>query len=633
MVGALVCAALLLAACGKAAAPLQTPTARSDRAQPSATRLAPTTGSDELPARDPVDLARRYLGVADAPERVALPAPAPGQRMTFRLVELPPDPETPPKRRVIAAKLAAATEHAYFFFEGDSAPDEDELADATRAFEDEVWPRVTAAFGTPAMPGIDGDPRIVLLHADLGGAVSGYVSGSDAYPRTVAPLSNQREAVYLDRSLPLGSSIYTTVLAHELQHLIHQRHDPDEDVWVQEGASELAAGLVDGGTIFYRDFLDHPDTQLTGWSFGLSESAAHYGASSLFISYLMEQTGGSPRALLAQPADGAEGIEAFLRTTEEQRSFKELVVDWAVANQLDLPNGPYSHQNKDIPAAATASVDGSGSGAGAVQPFGVDYLELNAQDFPQAPIFTFEGDATVPAVAARRDALGTFWWSGSGDGIDATLTRELDLTGVERATLTYRLWFDIERWFDFAYISVSSDGGETWTPLAGRHTSNDDPLGIAYGPAYTGRSGQRDRPRWVNERIDLSGYAGQRLLLRFEYVTDDGASGPGLALDDIAVPEIGFFDDGEADASGWRRAGFRRVEAPQPQRFALRLITFESPPRVQPVELDARNDARIDLAGLGDSYNSAVIVVVNLTDGTSVPGRYRYNVRTTGAGS
>ncbi|MGB2696206.1 MAG: hypothetical protein WBD55_13620 [Dehalococcoidia bacterium] len=617
------CAALLLTSCG-GGPPAKTPTALQP--SPSVSAFVPSKGTDELPANDPVDLARRFLGVTDAPDQVVSPRPAVGDSATFRLVMLPADDTKPPKKRTISATLRAVSEHAYFFVEGNAAPDDAAVTDALRTFESKIWPPVTAAFGMPPSPGIDGDPKIVFLYADLGPVVAGYVNGADEYPCSVSPLSNEREIVYLDNEVPLGSSFYSHVLAHEFQHLIHERYDKGEEVWVNEGLSEFSAGLLGGGAVLYSDFLGQPDTQLTDWSL-IAESGAHYGAASLFMSYLLEQTGAQPKALVSQPADGIAGIEAFLATTSERRSFEELVTDWALANQLDRPDGPYSYRKEEVSAAATTAVEHLGEDEGTVYDFAADYLKLRADDFPTPPIFTFQGDTEVPALAAQTDADGAFWWSGSADGIDSTLTRELDLTSVDSATLAYRAWFDIERWYDQAYVSLSSDGGGTWTALASEHTSTDDPLGISYGPAYGGRSGGGDGPRWVDERIDLSAYAGGRVLVRFEYVTDDGVSGPGLAIDDIAVPEIAFFDDAEEDAGGWERQGFRVVARPLQQRFALRLIKLGPAPVVEPIELNAQNRAQIDLSGLGDEYNSAIVVIVALTDGTSVPGHYRFDVR------
>ena len=555
-----------------------------------------------------------------------------GEEEQFNLLILSADPEEEPRRTTIFATLRAVSEHAYLFVERGADVDDGDVEAAADTFEEDVWPQVTQAFGLPPTPGIDGDPRIVVLHADLGLGVGGYVSGEDAQPQSIAPHSNQREMVYLNLALgPLGSPGYALVLAHELQHLIHRAHDADETTWVNEGLSEIAAELVGGGSSSYGAFLDRPDTQLTDWSQG-PESGAHYAASSLFFAYLLEQTGGDVRALAAEPGNGIAGVEAFLLASGVDRTFVELVADWSVANYLDEPEGPYGYSDRQVSAPTSTVVDGLGQNESDVRQFAADYLELRAEDFVGEPVFSFEGEAEVPVLAAQSSADGAFWWSGRGDSIDATLTRELDLTGVQQASLTFRTWFDIERWYDYAYVAVSSDNGQTWIALSGRQTTADDPLDISYGPGYTGRSGGGDEPVWVEERIDLSDFAGSRILVRFEYVTDEGVSNSGWAIDDIAVPEIGLFDGAESDVGGWRRAGFRRLADPLRQRFELRLITLGPAPAVESIPLDSRNRAEIDLSGLGTEYGSAVIVIIGVTDGTTEPGAYQYEVTTTGGG-
>ena len=618
--------ALLAASCGDSEPQRPTPTPRPTTT-PGATPIPPSTGSADPPGLDRLDLARRYRGVADPRSQVQLSPPVIGQDEEFHIVLLSSDPDEPPDTTTITATLRATSEHAYFFFQDEDAVPQSAIDDAVQAFEAEVWPVVTSAFGLPAVPGVDGDPRIVILHADIGSA-SGYVSGVDAFPTEVIARSNQRELIYLNLSLkPLGSAGYNGILAHELQHLIHQRHDAGEEGWVNEGLSEVAGNLVNAGSSSFSAFLDRPDTQLNAWTQG-TDSGAHYGASSLFFHYLLEQTGGHARDLAAEPADGIAGIEAFLAASGDGRSFAQLVGDWAVANFLDRPDGPYGYRDRAVSAASTDHSDGLGNADGEVSQFAADYPELDADDFSGAPVFVFDGAQQVPQVAALADADsdGALWWSNRGDSIDATLTRELDLTSVDQATLTFRAWFDIERWYDYGYVAISQDDGETWTALAGGETRTDDAIGVSFGPGYTGRSGGGDTPRWLDERIDLSDYAGARILLRFEYITDDAVSGPGWALDDIAVPEIGFFDGGEADVGGWRFEGFQRLTEPLPQRFELRLITLGPAPAVEAVALDARNRARIPLTGLGSDYSSAIIVIVATTPGTTEPGRYQYEV-------
>ena len=92
----------------------------------------------------------------------------------------------------------------------------------------------------------------------------------------------------------------------------------------------------------------------------------------------------------------------------------------------------------------------------------------------------------VPTQAHIGDS---FWWSNRGDNVDTWLTRELDLSAVTGATLRFWTWFDIEKAWDYAYVTISKDGGKTWDVLQGIHASTENPLGNSYGPGYTGGSG------------------------------------------------------------------------------------------------------------------------------------------------
>ena len=47
--------------------------------------------------------------------------------------------------------------------------------------------------------------------------------------------------------------------------------------------------------------------------------------------------------------------------------------------------------------------------------------------------------------------------------IDTTLEREFDLSEVDEATLEFWMWHNIEEDWDYAYASISTDDGKTWT--------------------------------------------------------------------------------------------------------------------------------------------------------------------------
>ena len=92
-------------------------------------------------------------------------------------------------------------------------------------------------------------------------------------------------------------------------------------------------------------------------------------------------------------------------------------------------------------------------------------------------------------------------------------------------TLTFDAKYGAEAGYDYGYVQVSTDGGATYTSIAGDKTV-DGPLGPALNGTTTG---------FEPHTFDLSAYAGQDVLLSFRYVSDGGVNEGGLLVDDIAV--------------------------------------------------------------------------------------------------
>ncbi len=153
------------------------------------------------------------------------------------------------------------------------------------------------------------------------------------------------------------------------------------------------------------------------------------------------------------------------------------------------------------------------------------------------------------------------WFGGKADQIDTTLVRSVDLTGKTSASLSFWTWYDIEEFWDFGFVQISTDGGSTWVslPIDGT-TSVIDPSGMpsieANLPGFTGSSGG-----WVNKTVDLSMYAGQNIMLQFRYMTDWGTTMAGFYVDDITFTADGatlFSDNVETLDSAWTSHGWSR---------------------------------------------------------------------------
>jgi len=292
-----------------------------------------------LPSRDLLDLAHRLQGLPK-PYAVATPAVVPeydpGDSVTFWVHNVGTN-----SYFTATAVLRYETPHAYWWIEeeGYDIPDRN-LRRSAENFEQTTYPTARRYFGSEWTPGIDGDPHVYIYLGDVPG-LGGYFSGPDEYPTLVRPHSNEHEMFYvnLENAEP-GDSYFDGILAHEFQHMIHWAEDRDESTWVNEGLSELSAQLCgyDVGGSDYMFSLS-PDTQLTTWT-ELEDSAAHYGASYLFLSYFREQFGeAAVRALVAEPANGIAGFEAILAQVEPGgRRFDDIFADWVVANYVDDPD-------------------------------------------------------------------------------------------------------------------------------------------------------------------------------------------------------------------------------------------------------------------------------------------------------
>ncbi len=108
---------------------------------------------------------------------------------------------------------------------------------------------------------------------------------------------------------------------------------------------------------------------------------------------------------------------------------------------------------------------------------------------------------------------GDVLFSGTGDLLDNWAIFETTGGGV----LSIDTLWDLEDYWDFAFVQVSTDGGYTWTSLEdneGYSTYDVDPNAISTAvdnlPGLTSWV-----PDWVTLSYDLSPYAGQDILVGF----------------------------------------------------------------------------------------------------------------------
>jgi hypothetical protein len=257
-----------------------------------------------------------------------------------------------------------------------------------------------------------------------------------------------------------------------------------------------------------------------------------------------------------------------------------------------------------------------------VHQYGVDYVRLDCEG---EYTLHFDGADFVGLLPEDAHSGDYAYWSNKGDHSNMTLTREFDFSEVPAPiTLEYWTWYDLEQDYDYLYLEASLNG-EDWTILKTPSGTDKDLSGNSYGWAYNGLSGGDGE--WIKETVDLSDYAGERVQIRFEYITDAAVHGEGFLLDDVSIPEIGYQTDFEDDNGGWTQAGFVRVQNILPQTFRLALLSLGDSPQVEYITLTPGNELEMPVTIGGEDNRGVILVVTGTTRFTRQLAEYQFQIQ------
>jgi hypothetical protein len=520
-----------------------------DLAEADRTRL--TLLRETPPARDEIALARQFRGNACTDP---LPTPVPmwqdgviGERRTFKVLN--------ERRRVymdVQATLRAVSEHLLVFVQDKVAIAPEAISATVETFETKTLPILEATFGPMPAPG-----RITVFSGQVPG-VGGYFSSSDLTPASLTPNSNERVMVYMNSDvIRPGQPGFDGVLAHEVQHFLHWLSHPQQDSWLNEGASELAMVLTGHAQASpVRSYLRRLETPVTGWAERPIDAVPHYGAASLIVRYLGFRAGGNDRlrAIIRTPGVSTQVVDRYLSTPAPElptghpprpSTFDDLFADFITATALDDPrvvDGRFAFGKDPIlsekPAPAErldASTRFSAVAQGQLPPYGTRLIEVAVPSTVTADLeLAVDGNGTTRAIGASPPGDGSFWWGYPADDVDATLTQTIDLRGEANASLDLDAWYDLEQDYDHAGVAISVDGGCTWRPIPGTGTTDANPIGQNPGHAWTGGSGG-ESPRWIPARFDLAAAAGRVARVRIFQINDQAFHRSGLAVSNMRI--------------------------------------------------------------------------------------------------
>ncbi|TDV44835.1 immune inhibitor A peptidase M6 [Actinophytocola oryzae] len=375
-------------------------------------------------------------------------------------------------------------------------------------------------------------------------------------------------------SRPGRPHLYEGTFAHEWQHLLMYYTDPFEGNWVNEGLSDFAQTLVgyvdprltvaekggDSHIYCYQGFgtvqtpyntnprdCGGPENSLNLWGESNPNAVlADYGHAYSLMQFLFDRYGlefmsklhhddrqgiASLQALLAEQGTDIYGV---LHDFQSATLLDKIVGDSNRGITLGVPKKRVTSPS----LRSTVNLDNPASYAtpGAA-PNGADYLALrkaNGTVLKGSDLrsLKFEGATTLPSIPLSwtvvtddPDSPGDpVLFSGNANNTNATAVTQVAVPTAD-PTLRFEAKYGAELGYDYGYVVVSTDGGATYTPIAGDRT--------VPGPAGPALNGTTDG--FEPHSYDLSAYAGQTVLLGIQYISDGGVNEGGLLVDDITV--------------------------------------------------------------------------------------------------
>ncbi|WNR47057.1 immune inhibitor A domain-containing protein [Paenibacillus roseipurpureus] len=146
------------------------------------------------------------------------------------------------------------------------------------------------------------------------------------------------------------------------------------------------------------------------------------------------------------------------------------------------------------------------------------------------------------AVAGIQPAFGAhYYYSTKGDNLHTSLsTPEFDLTQAQTASFDFKTLYDIEFEYDYLTVTATTSNETVTLDIIG----DDDTNGDARAESTNGA--------WVDKSYDLSQFAGKKVTLHFDYVTDGGLALNGFAMDNAKLTvngQVVLSDDAESTPS------------------------------------------------------------------------------------
>ncbi len=249
----------------------------------------------------------------------------------------------------VSASKVAEGNNCYIYLQKGQSVTQAAIDAVKTEFDTNIYPKVTAAFGSEPNPGVDGDSKVyVLMLTILDGFspsshsyVAGYFDPENEYAASIYPSSNEKEMFYMNINpavgIDPGGADFNDTLAHEFQHMIHWEQKThlkklNDATWLDEAMSTIAGTYCGYGPSWYSVWIYEldPSNSLTLWA----STAEDYGVAYMWAQYFKDHYTGSGnifKMIMDQNSTGITSVNAALTAAGYGKNFTETFRDLSIA--------------------------------------------------------------------------------------------------------------------------------------------------------------------------------------------------------------------------------------------------------------------------------------------------------------
>lgn len=272
--------------------------------------------------------------------------------------------------------------------------------------------------------------------------------------------------------------------------------------------------------------------KLSGSYFTLHDLIAfNIGSSQGFLSFKTERLGLANMPLTVN----IQGIGDHFTNIGEAKNYNNIQQLQKITDSIPFTLRPGIMPGEQIKYVITATSGSFLKSDTIVKTFGSSelllYDDCSTMNNWESAKWNFSNTGYSSPLYSITDSPGSSYFNNENSSI--TLKAEINLKWAVSAWLTFNTLWTLDGAADYVMCEISADSGQNWNILSGNYTTIPKVNTLPEMPMFIGK-----QTEWVKESMDLTGFCGNQIIIRFTIITDAATRKDGFYFDDLKIEKI-----------------------------------------------------------------------------------------------